>query len=306
VDWKRRTFRAVAEVLISHPLPGSSKLLRNAHRMLGRPPSGPMVVPTRYGFSMQVDPARNGVLDACIHFNGTYEAGSVHVIQETLRPGDVFVDVGANIGLMTFAASWSVGPRGEVHSFEPMPETFANLRANIELNHAVNVHPHEVALGSEEERRTIYERAWINKGGAASLVRPERSSAVTHDIRVVRLDTYLPQETLRRVRMIKVDIEGWELEMLRGAETLLARESAPALCIEYSVENPAEHTGSSDLYDFLNSVNSYRFFKLRHGKETISRLVPIDQPADLPTHDNIFCFLPEHVSEIGAPLFHLR
>jgi FkbM family methyltransferase len=184
-----------------------------------------------------------------------------------------------------------------------MPRTCAILRTNLGLNKAGNVRVHEVALGSTHEQRTIYERGWINRGGAASLVRPDRSSDVTHEVQVETLDVYLPRDTLRRIRMIKVDIEGWELEMLRGAETLLRDMSAPALCIEYSTQGSAEHGGSLNLYEFLSRVNRYRFFKLRHGKETISRLVPIHGPADLPTHDNIFCFLPEHVLEIGSALF---
>ena len=224
---------------------------------------------------MQVDPARHGVLDASVYYNGPYEAGSIHVIQGALRTGDVFIDVGANIGLMTLAAAQSVGLGGEVHAFEPMPDVCDILRINVSLNGSDNVHVHQLALGSTTERRALYERAWVNRGGAASLVRPERSDGAEHQIHVVKLDSYLPRETLARVRMIKVDVEGWELEMLRGAETLLAEESAPALCIEYSVRGPSDRRDSLDLYDFLRAVNRYQFFKLRRGKEAISELVPI-------------------------------
>jgi FkbM family methyltransferase len=302
-DWRQRVTRAAAELFIRRPFPGSSRLLRNGYRFFGSPSNGPMLASTRDGFVMQIDPVRNGILDASIYFNGTYEAGTIHVIQRTLRPADVFVDVGANIGLMTLVAARSVGAHGEIHAFEPMPDVCAILRRNVLLNHLDNVHVQEKALGSTSERRTIYTRPWVNRGGAASLVRPERTDTEKHEVQVVRLDEFVKRRDLRAIRMIKADIEGWELEMLRGAGKLLAGALAPALCIEYSVRGPSAHDGPMDVFDFVRSVNAYQVFKLRHGKETISRLVPIVKPSDLPRHDNIFCFLPDQIRDIGSRLF---
>lgn len=122
-----------------------------------------MRVTTRYGFDLVVDPRRNKGVDASVYYNGTYEAGTVFTIMQSLRPGDVFIDAGANIGLMSLAAAQVVGPAGRVHAFEPVPELINLFRQNIALNGTPNVTLHPQALGSANERRTIYERPGINE-----------------------------------------------------------------------------------------------------------------------------------------------
>ena len=156
LKWSGRLSRAIASLLIPHGFPGCSVLLRNGYKLLGAAPPGSVCVRTRHGFSMLVDPRRNKGLDASIYFNGTYEAGSIFVITQTLRPGDVFIDVGANIGLMTLAAAQTVGSGGRVHAFEPVPSVHAILLRNLALNKCGNVIPHAVALGSTVETLTIY------------------------------------------------------------------------------------------------------------------------------------------------------
>lgn len=103
--------------------------------------------------------------------------------------------------------------------------------------------------------------------------------------------------------MIKADVEGWELDLLRGAEKLLAHNMAPILCVEYSESYSPSRERLPGMYDFVRSINHYELYKLKHGKETISPLVRIDRREALPRHDNLFCFLPSHRLEIGSKLF---
>lgn len=299
---RARLARAFANILIHHSFPGCSKLLRNAYKLLGTPPVGPLQVPTRYGFHMLVDPIRNKGVDASVYYNGTYEAGTLFAITQALRKGDVFIDAGANIGLMSLAAAQSVGPSGRVHAFEPVPGVYSMLERNIAINGFKNITPHQKALGSMSERRTIYEQAHINNG-SASFVRPATGNGTQHEVEVVALDEFINTMRIGPVRMIKADVEGWELDLLLGAKSLLSGKNAPILCIEYSTSYSPRREKLLDVYDFIHSVNKYEFFKLRHGKETISRLIKINKPGDLPQHDNIFCFLPGHQEEIGSKLF---
>ena len=297
-----RMARAAARFLISHGFPGCSLLLRNGYKLLGKPPAGPACVQTIHGFKMQVDPLRNKGVDASVYFNGTYEAGCIHVIEQTLRPGDTFIDAGANIGLMTLAASQAVGPAGQVHAFEPVPGVFRLLEQNVALNGFLNVRLHRQALGASSEERTIYEQSDINNG-SASFVPPVASGTSAHPVSIVALDRFVEAAAIASVRMIKADVEGWELELVKGASTLLKGREAPALCIEYSPAYSPRREQLPDLYDFIRSINAYQVFKLKYGKETQSPLVPIRAPADLPRHDNIFCFLPEQIEQIGTRLF---
>lgn len=292
-DGRARLSRAAARFLIRHGFPGCSVLLRNGYKLLGRPPSGPLRVATLHGFYMQLDPLRHKGLDASVYWNGTYEAGSIHIIRQTLRPGDVFIDAGANIGLMSLAASEIVGPGGSVHAFEPVPDVYRILETNIALNSRRNIHAHRLALGAAPEERTIYEQTVVNKGNA-TLVPPAVPGGPSHAVSVIALDQFVERAGIGSVRMIKADVEGWELQCLQGARSLLTAPDAPALCIEYSRSYSPRSKQLPDLYDFIKSINGYQVFKLKFGKETISPLVPVRSPADLPRHDNIFCFLPHH------------
>lgn len=294
--------RALAGVLINHSFPGCSKLLRNAYKLFGPPPAGPLRVKTHHGFDMVVNPLQNKGVDSSIYYNGTYEAGTLHVIILSLRKGDVFIDAGANIGLMSLAAAKKVGPEGKVHAFEPVPDVFAQLRQNAAINTADNIQLHNLALGSKSERRAIYEQDHINKG-SASLVQPAAESSAKHMVDVDTIDRFRDSIKSKTIRMIKADVEGWELDVLKGGEKLLSTSNAPILCIEYSVSYSPRREQLHDVYDFIRNINNYQFFKLKNGKETISPLTRITSIADLPKHDNIFCFLPHHITEIGEKIF---
>lgn len=284
--------------LIEHPFPSSGKLLRNLYKLIGPAPVGSLVVRTRHGFMMQVNPHRNKGVDASIYFNGTYEAGTIHTIQRILRPGDVFFDVGANIGLMTLAAAQVVGAHGQVHAFEPVRSIGDILRANVSLNDFRQVTVHDEALGESSEQRWIYEQPSINAGSASFVA--TRNGLSEHKVPVLRLDDFVERAQIDSIRMIKIDVEGWEINVLKGARDVLTGDRAPALCVEYTSYHDQAAGTLTDLYDYITSVNRYRCFKLRYGKETISRLVPILSRADLPRHDNIFCFMPEQLEGLEA------
>ena len=117
------------------------------------------------------------------------------------------------------------------------------------------------------------------------------------------IDRFRDSIKSKTIRMIKADVEGWELDVLKGGEKLLSTSNAPILCIEYSVSYSPRREQLHDVYDFIRNINNYQFFKLKNGKETISPLTRITSIADLPKHDNIFCFLPHHITEIGEKIF---
>jgi FkbM family methyltransferase len=133
------------------------------------------------------------------------------VLREHLRPGDIFVDVGANIGVHSLIASGVVGSAGHVYTFEPHPRTFRFLRGNLRLNGAANVNVTNCAVGCE--RGTV----------RFTDVRSDDQNRVTTDgmaVDVHTLDALLPPA---RIRLLKIDTEGFELFVLRGATEVLKR-----------------------------------------------------------------------------------
>src|SRR5262249_121557 len=151
-------------------------------------------------------------------------------LEAFLRPGDIFVDVGANIGLFTVLGAQLVGKNGEVHSFEPYPPTFARLQENVALNGLGNVRCNRMGLSGTkgEADRTVSTDgfdAWNSLG------RPYMGTALaTKKVQVTTWDDYAQTHGLvGSVSLMKIDVEGWEAHVLEGGTNVLAREDAPTL-----------------------------------------------------------------------------
>lgn len=156
------------------------------------------------------------------------------VVERLLRPGDVVVDAGANIGYVSMLLARWVGPTGRVYSFEPVPETFAFLRHNMQALGLRQVEPLHMALSSQsgEGRMAVpdYPDGGPNFYEAHLLAEPPATGAVSVPVR--RLDDVLAREP-RPVAFMKVDVEGHEWELACGAEARLAQDR-PALFVELS------------------------------------------------------------------------
>ena len=167
-------------------------------------------------------------------------------LRRTLSPGDVAVDVGANIGIYTQLLSRWVGPTGLVHSFEPSPENFGRLQSVTRK--LANVRLSQSAVGESSRRTTLYVSDKLNVDHRAYL--PEGDSRHTVPIEMIALDDYFkPGE---RVDLIKMDIQGYELHALRGANRVLADNPGIKLLFEfwpYGLKQAGAN--SADLIAFL-------------------------------------------------------
>lgn len=278
---------------------GAWRLRRLIASKLFHPPAGPVTCSTNYGFKIVIDPSRDneGGVERTIFETGTYEAGTLHVLQEILGDGDVFLDVGANVGLMSLLAATRVGASGQVHSFEPVPDINRLLRASVAVNAYANITIHKTGVGSSPSHTRIFSRTAVNRG-SATLLGPGDSSP-GFDIQVDTIDRFAAQQLGDKpIALIKIDVEGWELEVLKGAVRILSQQYSPALCIEFSILHPTHGGDTFDIFLRIRSLD-YACFKLRGSKSTPSCLIPIDDIASLPLHDNLFCFRPHHLPKLG-------
>ncbi len=278
---------------IAHFLPG----------LLIPKPKNPLVIKTLHGFGLNIDPVQNEGVESSIYYTGTYEKGTLHVIKNILNKGDLFIDVGANIGLMSIFASSLVSETGRIIAFEPNPATMQIFRSNITLNAVSNIETSDFAIGNSDQDSKIYERKDQNRG-CASLIKTD-SEAEIYDIRVIPLPDYF--EVPEKIDLIKIDIEGYELEALEGAREILVGNDPPKLIVESS--EMRENTygfKTDDLFTFLMGLDRYRLFKSRSGKGKVSRLVEILKQSEMPRHDNIYCFTNEHLEHIPGNLFRKK
>jgi FkbM family methyltransferase len=196
-------------------------------RVLSPPSAGDLVWAKTAGGEVLV--SLNDYVGRAAFFFGDVDPKITWIISRLLRSGDGALDVGANLGVLTLLMAKLVGPTGTVHAFEPNPMLCQRLEQTLSRNQAKNVKLHAVALGASETRMDL--RVPRGNFGAASLVRKIADPAQTHSVTVRKLDDVIFQEANSRIAFMKLDVEGFELEVLRGAQRLLER-LRPAVLFE--------------------------------------------------------------------------
>lgn len=277
---------------------GARQLRRVLARFMTPPLHPPQRVLTRYGFDIMLSTDHDAI-DIELHQYGTYEAGTLHIISQCLQKGDVFIDIGANIGLMSLLGAIEVGKSGSVYAFEPVPDTFGLLQTNLFINQIHNVYALNFGLGSTKGEGKIYK--YPDNRGMNTFVKRNLSAQESTNVPIHTLDTFLKELNIDKVKMLKIDVEGWELEVLKGSMNLLSSGNAPIIAIEYNTSFPFHQ----DIYKLITSVNDYQIFMLRHANWHVSPLTAVHNSFDLPSKGspNLFCFLPHHKGNLPKAIF---
>jgi FkbM family methyltransferase len=179
-----------------------------------------------------------------ISSGGNYEIDEVRFCERTIERGNTVLDVGANIGLYSLLAARLVGAAGRVHAFEAESGNAARLTANLALNDLRNVELFEAAVYSEEGSVTLNVfdsrfNAWhslgrphlpdpTHEGRTVAPVQTRRVAAVT-------LDAHCASHGIDQVDLLKIDVEGAEVDVLIGARRLLEEQAVRALLFEVSL-----------------------------------------------------------------------
>ena len=213
-----------------------ASVYRHVSRPLVRRMNARLEVPVSGGSRMIVD--TSDVIGRSLAVSGTWETHVTPVLARLLTPGDVCVDVGAHVGYFTLLASKLVGAEGSVYAIEPAPATYAALQENLELNSVTNVIALNVAAGAEDGRATLYDPFPGNTGEATMRYVPalwtarEQALASGVEVPVRRVASVVPDAQVTQVRLVKIDVEGYELEVLRGLESWFRAGGGPALIVE--------------------------------------------------------------------------
>ncbi|MFD2864308.1 FkbM family methyltransferase [Mucilaginibacter antarcticus] len=220
-------------------------------------------------------------IEWCILSQGTYEDEIGKLIQISLKPGYIALDIGANIGLQSLRMSLAVGAHGKVLAFEPLQYLQEKFSKNTQLNRVDNVtlFPFALADAAAEEDFKINTNSW-NQG--TFTLSDKVSGDETQRVVIKVADDLNEVKALDRLDLIKIDVEGFEYNVLRGLNQTL-KQHKPRILFEYD-ENYWLRAGSTmaDCYQFLQALN-YRFYQVSSVGCT-----PIANVAEVKS-GNIFC-----------------
>jgi FkbM family methyltransferase len=165
-------------------------------------------------------------------FLGTYEPTQTAWFNESLRPGDVVLDVGASFGYYTTLASKLVGPNGRVFAFEPSPVASRGIEFAIENSKLTNVQLVKAALGKEPGSVSLF--LPTAPGLHSPSILKNDPSYVPVEVPVLVLDEFEPLKSFTRIKLVKIDVEGYEPDVLAGMEKLARANKIDNVICEFN------------------------------------------------------------------------
>lgn len=234
----------------------------------------------------------------CIYFTGDYDKKLTWLCRKLARPGDTVMDIGANLGLVTLTLARCVGPSGRVHAFEPNPVLQSLLSESLLKNSISNVELHRSALGSANGETELTVPA--GNAGQGSL----RWQWNYHDSKrypcvVERLCDVVSRENISTIRLIKIDVEGFEKEVLLGASDVLKDIRPHAIILEINEQNMPPFR-DRDVVKILKSF-SYEFLAIPRAIISMTATPFDSDKIDDPGHD-VIAVPKERFEEIKSQL----
>jgi FkbM family methyltransferase len=168
------------------------------------------------------------VIDSSLYFTSTYEIKIDRLFDKYVTPGSTVIDIGANVGLHTLRSALLTGEGGQVIAIEPSSWAIKKLQRNLELNPELSkiIEIRHNALGENVEKA-------ISLGFQSSYRLNGKNEIYSEVVDVLTLDSIAEQDSLLSVDFIKIDVDGHELHILRGAKNMLSI-SKPVLVVEFT------------------------------------------------------------------------
>jgi FkbM family methyltransferase len=206
---------------------------------------------------------KNSVLSKLIYEG--FEQSELKYLESSLTDGDIFIDVGANIGIFSLYASRFVGQLGKVISIEPSRVTFERLLENVKLNQLGNVSPFNIGLSNRSGRLDLQVSvSGFDAWNTFSTAHNNKFQSKIN-VQVETLDDLVQNFEKKKIRLIKIDVEGWEKFVLLGGINFLNTYS-PSLMVEFTEENTFDAGYLvHELFDILELIG-YKWYKIVNGQ----------------------------------------
>jgi FkbM family methyltransferase len=225
--------------------------------------------PLLYRFGSMRNVTRNGIkysLDlSCMmqwYVYWDFSAKDREELYALIKEGDVVMDIGTNIGetLLNFARL--TGPKGYVYGFEPDEENYKNAIKNISLNNFENIYVFKNALSDKKETVKLYVVDPNNRGMNRILQQANDETEPYTVLETITLDELVKENKIERINVMKLDIEGYEMNALRGATEIL-RKMKPLLFVEVGYTRLLKNnTSPNELMKFLEDHG----YKMKHAQ----------------------------------------
>ncbi len=201
----------------------------------------------------------NDLVGRTAFYTGDLDRKISWVCARIVKPGDTVLDIGANVGIVSLWLAKLVGANGKVHAFEPNPELQKLLNQTIQRNHAYNICSHPVALGSQPGQLEL--RVLESNTGSGSLILDyDLTNCRVVPVPVQTLDSIVAREKITAIRLIKIDVEGFEAEVLRGGSHVLESIRPQAVLFEF-VDQCEGRLSDQPVFKILQEAG-YGFFAI--------------------------------------------
>ena len=239
------------------PITDGKRLLLNLTRDWITPEDPIVTFETKYPFRLKVNLANPE--HQYLYFYGTHdERYIVTKLRKLIKPGDTCWDIGANIGFYTCLLASQVGDNGTVIAFEPASRTYGYLKENVSLNQFTNVTAVNKGLGDKQEQRLLHYSEAVLAEGTASLKYAD-GRAASERVTLDTIDNLIRE--LPAPELVKIDVEGYQLEVLRGGEHFL-KTHAPLLIAELKDVGETNRTIFGEIEDYVANLG-YQLYEIR-------------------------------------------
>ncbi len=190
----------------------------------------PELVVTRLNDGSSILVYAHDPLGRTVFYTGDYDPRVTWVLRRLLRPGDCFLDIGANMGVLSLIGARLVGATGCVHAFEPQPSLARNLAVSADLNDYSWLHVHEVALSDSDGAAEFHVSDEATVFGSLEQDCGPNNRSIRVQVR--RAESFLHELQLPSIRLLKIDVERHEEAVFRGAGDYLAKNTPAAIIFE--------------------------------------------------------------------------
>ncbi|MCL2925562.1 MAG: FkbM family methyltransferase [Trichodesmium sp. MAG_R04] len=216
----------------------------------------------------------------CLEKGEVYESEIFQLIFRFLEENDCFIDIGAHIGYYSVLAAKIVGSKGKVFAFEPELSNYQKTLENITLNHLNNIKLFNLAVGSETKETQIFFNQ-DNDGGHAlwdvgkhPFNKKSLNNQIMQNTQLSTLDNILSQAgNITNLKIIKIDTEGAELDVIKGAVNTIGKYNVPYIICEINRFGLQQMgTNETELREFMNSLGYETYLLTSNSSNQLVKL----------------------------------